>query len=61
MRRLRDHRGPRSNRPASRDPDQAALNGLLQRITGFRLKVIDMHLLAAAAVTGSNSLEASWT
>ncbi len=27
-------------------PDQAALTGLLQRITGLGLEVIDMHLLA---------------
>ena len=27
-------------------PDRGALTGLLQRITGFGLEVIDMHLVA---------------
>ncbi len=27
-------------------PDQAALAGLVQRITGFGLEVIDLHLVA---------------
>ena len=27
-------------------PDQGALTGLLQRITGFGLEVIDMHIVA---------------
>jgi hypothetical protein len=27
-------------------PDQAALWGLVQRIIGFRLEVVDLHLVA---------------
>ncbi len=33
-------------------PDQAALAGLLQRITGFRLELIHMHLVAPPPVDG---------
>jgi hypothetical protein len=31
-------------------PDQGALTGLLQRITGFGLEVIDMHIVAPPPV-----------
>ena len=33
-------------------PDQAALSGLLQRITGLRLELIHMHLVAPPPANG---------
>ena len=33
-------------------PDQAALSGLLQRITGLRLELIHMHLVAPPPAKG---------
>jgi hypothetical protein len=39
--------GPGTTTLRAELPDQAALNGLLQRITGLGLELIDMHLLAS--------------
>lgn len=39
--------GPGTTTLRAELPDQAALTGLLQRITGLGLELIDMHLLAS--------------
>ncbi len=38
--------GPGTTTLRAELPDQAALSGLVQRITGLGLEVIDMHLVA---------------
>ena len=38
--------GPGTTTLRAELPDQGALSGLLQRITGLGLEVIDLHLLA---------------
>jgi hypothetical protein len=38
--------GPGTTTLLARLPDQAALWGLVQRIIGFRLEVVDLHLVA---------------
>jgi hypothetical protein len=38
--------GPRTTTLRAEVPDQGALSGLMDRITGFGLEVIDMHLVA---------------
>ncbi|MGO9780215.1 MAG: hypothetical protein ACLPKE_10395 [Streptosporangiaceae bacterium] len=38
--------GPGTTTLCAELPDQAALAGLVQRITGFGLEVIDLHLVA---------------
>ncbi len=38
--------GPGTTTLRAEVPDQAALSGLVLRITGLGLKVIDMHLIA---------------
>ena len=42
--------GPSTTTLRAELPDQAALSGLLQRITGLRLELIDMHLVAPPPV-----------
>ena len=37
--------GPGTTTLRAELPDQAALAGLVQRITGFRLEVVDLHLV----------------
>ena len=41
--------GPRDTTLRAELPDQAALVGLVLRITGLGLELIDMHLVAPAA------------
>jgi hypothetical protein len=38
--------GPGTTTLRAELPDQAALAGLVQRITGFGLEVVDLHLVA---------------
>ncbi len=38
--------GPGTTTLCAELPDQAALAGIVQRITGFGLEVIDLHLVA---------------
>jgi hypothetical protein len=40
--------GPATTTLRAELPDQAALSGLVQRITGLGLEVIDLHLVAPA-------------
>lgn len=47
IRRLRGRCGPGHDNPGAELPDQAALPGLVLRITG--LEVIDMHLVTSPA------------
>ena len=44
--------GPGTTTLRAELPDQAALCGLLQRITGLRLELIHMHLVAPPPVDG---------
>ena len=44
--------GPGTTTLRAELPDQAALSGLLQRITGLRLELIHMHLVAPPPVDG---------
>ena len=44
--------GPGTTTLRAELPDQAALSGLLQRITGLRLELIQMHLVAPPPVDG---------
>ena len=44
--------GPGTTTLRAELPDQAALAGLLQRITGLRLEVIHMHLVAPPLANG---------
>jgi hypothetical protein len=44
--------GPGTTTLRAELPDQAALAGLLQRITGLRLELIQMHLVAPPPVDG---------
>jgi len=42
--------GPGTTTLRAELPDQAALAGLVQRITGFGLEVVDLHLVARPPV-----------
>jgi hypothetical protein len=44
--------GPGTTTLRAELPDQAALAGLLQRITGLRLELIHMHLVAPSPANG---------
>jgi len=44
--------GPGTTTLRAELPDRAALSGLLQRITGLRLELIHMHLVAPPPVDG---------
>jgi len=44
--------GPGTTTLRAELPDQAALSGLLQRITGLRLELIHMHLVAPRPADG---------
>jgi hypothetical protein len=44
--------GPGTTTLRAELPDQAALTGLLQRITGLRLELIHMHLVAPPPANG---------
>ena len=44
--------GPGTTTLRAELPDQAALSGLLQRITGLRLELIHMHLVAPPPANG---------
>jgi hypothetical protein len=45
--------GPSTTTLRAELPDQAALWGLIERITGLRLDVIDMHLVSPPPTTRS--------